>query len=380
MTEWDWQPLGEVCRTGAGGTPLKAKREFYENGEIPWLLSGEVGQRDILQASQRITKLGLQNSSAKIFPNNTVLIAMYGATAGEVGVLKFSSSTNQAVCGIYPSDELLPDFIYYFFLHAKERLVETATGNAQPNISQTKIRATRIPVPPLAEQRRIVEILDEAFAGIVAATANSEKNLANAQELLAATLNDLISSDEAGTRECSLREVCVVDWGNTDLTKKSYEGDGRFLAVSAAGCDGRIGHKEHTAFTPVLSAIGARCGRMFLPNEDFTAIKNTITLTPRPGEVDGRFLYYLLTSIELPKRGAAQPFIAKGDIQKFMVQVPTRTEQIEIVSALDQMKQATADLECLYHKRLDAMSELKQSILGLAFSGGLLASEQAVAA
>jgi len=137
-------------------------------------------------------------------------------------------------------------------------------------------------------------------------------------------------------KSVTLKDLCVVDWGNTSLTKSSYAEDGPYLAVSAAGCDGRIAHREHQRFTPVLSAIGAQCGRMFFPDEDFTAIKNTITLTPKEGEVTGRFLFYLLTSVQLPRRGAGQPFISKGDIQAFSVDVPAVSEQQRIVGVLDE--------------------------------------------
>ena len=81
---WEIKKLGEVCDTGAGGTPLKAHKEYYEGGKIPWLLSGEVSQGEIFEAKNFITEKGLRNSSAKLFPINTVLVAMYGATAGQV--------------------------------------------------------------------------------------------------------------------------------------------------------------------------------------------------------------------------------------------------------------------------------------------------------
>lgn len=135
----------------------------------------------------------------------------------------------------------------------------------------------------------------------------------------------------------SLKEICDVDWGNTNLTKSAYVKDGKFLAVSAAGADGFIDHFEHEPNVPVLSAIGAQCGRMFYPGERFTAIKNTITLTPKENVVDGKFLYYLFTYVELPQRGAAQPFISKGDIEKFRVSIPVSlAEQRKIVKKLDQ--------------------------------------------
>lgn len=137
-------------------------------------------------------------------------------------------------------------------------------------------------------------------------------------------------------REVSLKEICKVDWGNTRLTKSSYIDDGKFLAVSAAGADGLINHYEHEANVPVLSAIGAQCGRMFYPGARFTAIKNTITLTPKEGMSDGKFLYYLFTHVELPQRGAGQPFISKGDIEAFRVSIPENMdEQCEMVMKLD---------------------------------------------
>ena len=87
-----------------------------------------------------------------------------------------------------------------------------------------------------------------------------------------------------GWQRVKLGDVAIIDWGNTDLTKSAFVDGGKFLGVSAAGFDGRIDHAEHSAFTPVLSAIGAKCGRMFMPEEDFTAIKNTITLTAKKND------------------------------------------------------------------------------------------------
>lgn len=133
-----------------------------------------------------------------------------------------------------------------------------------------------------------------------------------------------------------LKDICVIDWGNTSLTKKSYEEEGKYLAVSATGADGKISYYEHEADVCVLSAIGAQCGKMFFPQQQFTAIKNTITLTPNREKVNSKYLYYLLTYIDLPKRGAAQPFISKGDIEKCEIPyLPSLAEQQRIVAKLD---------------------------------------------
>jgi restriction endonuclease S subunit len=153
----------------------------------------------------------------------------------------------------------------------------------------------------------------------------------------------------------SLGEICIVDWGNTSLTKSSYVDDGEYLAVSATGGDGRIGHCEHKALTPVISAIGAQCGKLFLPREDFTAIKNTITLTPINHKQSQEaccpvFLYHLLSSVQLPRRGAGQPFISKGDLQEFKITLPPLEEQRRIAAILDKaqdVKAMVAQRSCL---------------------------------
>ena len=182
-TSWEKKKLEEICETGSGGTPLKGHKEYYENGNTPWLRSGEVCKKEITESELFITEVGLKNSSAKIFPINTVLVAMYGATAGQTGILKFESSTNQAVCGIFPNDNFIPEYLYYFFLSYKKQLVAQAVGGAQPNISQIKIRKTFIPLPPLEEQKRIVAHLDSLSEKVHQLEEIYTKQLADCDEL-----------------------------------------------------------------------------------------------------------------------------------------------------------------------------------------------------
>ena len=160
-------------------------------------------------------------------------------------------------------------------------------------------------------------------------------------------------------RELALGELCLIDWGNTSLTKKAYVSNGKYLAVSATGGDGRIDHYEHTAFTPVISAIGAQCGKLFLPEENFTAIKNTITLTPHQKEIpyENKYLFYLLSSLKLPRRGAGQPFISKGDLEKFKVSLPPLAEQQRISNILDKEYK----LQKVYKNKYKKYSELLKS-------------------
>lgn len=188
---WEVKRLGEVCDTHSGGTPNKSHREYYEGGNIPWLRSGEVAQLYIKNCELYITPEGLNNSSALLFPQDTVVIAMYGATAGQVGILKKGMTTNQAVCGIFPTPTFVPEFLYYTFLCIKQDLVSKAIGNAQPNISQTTIRNTLLPIPPLP--------LQQSFANRIAVINNQCENLNKSihemETLLATRMDKLLNID-----------------------------------------------------------------------------------------------------------------------------------------------------------------------------------------
>lgn len=157
---WKTKKLGDVFQTTSGGTPAKGHNEYYDNGTIPWLRSGEINKMYIYDTELYITELGLHNSSAKWFPTNTVVIAMYGATVGQVGILCKEMTTNQAVCGIFPNDEFIPIYIYHFLLSKKNEYIEIAAGGAQPNISQNIVRNTLISCPPLSLQQQFASKIE----------------------------------------------------------------------------------------------------------------------------------------------------------------------------------------------------------------------------
>jgi type I restriction enzyme S subunit len=151
--KWEIAKLGNVCKTTSGGTPSKGHPEYYEGGDIPWLRSGEVNKMNIHETELFITEEGLNNSSAKWFPKGTVVIAMYGATVGQVGILCNPMTTNQAICGIFPNDTFTPIYLYHFLLSKKPEYLEIATGGAQANISQNIVRDTVVSCPPLTLQQ-----------------------------------------------------------------------------------------------------------------------------------------------------------------------------------------------------------------------------------
>jgi len=156
-SKWELVAIEKICDTSSGGTPLTDKQEYYHNGNIPWVNSGEVRNGIINQTENKITQLGLENSSAKLFPINTVLVAMYGATAGQVGILGIEAATNQAVCGILPNDKISPIYLYYFLCTQLDNFLNMRSGVARLNISQNIIREFKIPLPPKQIQEKIID-------------------------------------------------------------------------------------------------------------------------------------------------------------------------------------------------------------------------------
>lgn len=150
---WKQEKLGHIFQTSSGGTPSKNNIEYYEGGSIPWLRSGEVSQGFIYKTELFITEAGMNNSSAKIFPVDTVAIAMYGATVGQVGIIKVPMTTNQAVCGLFPNPDYSPIFMMFFLKGMQPVFLKDATGGAQPNISQGIIKNTYIPLISLSLQQ-----------------------------------------------------------------------------------------------------------------------------------------------------------------------------------------------------------------------------------
>ena len=145
---WEVKKLGEIYNTTSGGTPSRKKLEYYENGTIPWVKSKELYGNFIIETEENITELGLSKSSAKLVPEKTVMLAMYGATVGESSILSKRACSNQAICSIMQK-KLSYVYIFQFLRYFKNDILNQAVGSAQQNISQAIIKDLQIIVPPI---------------------------------------------------------------------------------------------------------------------------------------------------------------------------------------------------------------------------------------
>lgn len=158
--EWEVKQIIDISDTMSGGTPNRSKKYYYEFGNICWVKTGELSNKYIYDTEEKITDIAIKESSAKLVPINSVIVAMYGATIGKISINKREVTTNQACCSIICKQDIVDyEFLYYILLFNKEKLIELGAGGAQPNISQQIIKSFKVIVPNLNEQKNIANIL-----------------------------------------------------------------------------------------------------------------------------------------------------------------------------------------------------------------------------
>ena len=167
---WCWATLGSIGKWQSGATPSRMRKDYY-GGDIPWLKTGDLNDWYITDIPEYITQQALNETSVKLNPAGSILIAMYGATIGKIGILTMPATTNQACCACISHNGIEQMYLFYYLLSHKEEFVHQGGGGAQPNISKEKIVETLIPIPPLSEQLRIIKAIEAIFNQIDTITA-----------------------------------------------------------------------------------------------------------------------------------------------------------------------------------------------------------------
>lgn len=216
--------LSTFCKTSSGGTPSRSNNAFFENGTIPWVKSGELKNRYITNVEEYITDIAVEKSSAKLVSKGSLLIAMYGATVGEVSQLTFDATTNQAICSILPDQKVCDvNYLYRFLEASKPYLLTRRVGGGQPNISQAVIKDLEVPLPPLNEQRRIAFILEKADE----LRQKRQQAIEKLDQLLQATFIDMfgdpVSNPKGWDVGCIGDMLESVKYGSSD--KATLEGE-----------------------------------------------------------------------------------------------------------------------------------------------------------
>lgn len=370
---WTYKKLGEVFETYAGGTPSKTNKANYENGTIPWIRSGEVCRKYITESELFISEEGLKSSSAKYYPVNTVLVAMYGATAAQCGILRFEATSNQAVCGILPHKDFLPEFVYSFFTYFKDELASQAQGGAQPNISQEKIKKILFPCISLSEQQRIVSRLDSAFAHIDELKANAEKKLSEARALFQKALTKAMEPKE-GWEEKKLPDISE----NLDSMRKPVTKKDRTRGIYPYyGASGIVDYVDDYIFDEDLLCISEDGANLLMrtypiafPISGKVWVNNHAHVLRFKCKITQKYVEYFFSGIKLDDyiTGAAQPKLTQKALNNIVINIPdTEEEQQRIVSRLDSLSAHVRELEEVLQKTIAECDALKQALLRQVF-------------
>lgn len=202
----EYKKICEITSVVTGGTPSTSVDEYWAGGSIPWLQSGCCQNCDVNEAEKFITQAGYDNSSARLMPKDTVMIALTGATAGKLGYLNFEACGNQSITGILPCDLLNQKFLFYYLISKRPQILSDCVGGAQAHISQGYVKNIHVPMCPLAVQEKIVKILDKTMEIIV----SRKRELEELDNLIKSRFVELFGSMES---KIPISEMCNVTGG-----------------------------------------------------------------------------------------------------------------------------------------------------------------------
>lgn len=196
----EWKVSRAFKSIGSGTTPKSGTPEYYDEGSVNWLITGDLNDGEITKTSKKITPKAVSDySTLKTYPANSLVIAMYGATIAKVGLLKIPTTVNQACCVLVPSKRIDPRYAYYYFLSSKRKLIDLGSGGGQPNISQDVVRSFKITLPEKSEQKKMVDYLDaktQTLDKILTAKNHTHTHLS---ELRQAIITELVYPDGGRT-------------------------------------------------------------------------------------------------------------------------------------------------------------------------------------
>ena len=388
---WQTKTIGDVCAVVNGGTPKTGVASYWDGPHL-WVTPAEMGKRStpyMEQTARTITDDGLQNSSARPLPPYSVILSSR-APIGYLVINTLPMATNQGCKGLVPSDQMDHKFLFYYLTSNVELLNELGSGATFKELSGGKLKEVPIPVPPLAEQQRIVGILDEAFEGIATAKANAEKNLQNARALFESHLQSVFTQRGDGFALKKLSDVCAITSTLVDPRKDEFlvlthvgagnieSQTGVFVELKTALEEGLISGKFLFDESMVLySKIRPYLMKVARPDFNGLCSADMYPLAPTAGEITRDYLFHLLLSkpfTDYAIQGSARagmPKVNREHLFEFAVWLPAIKKQTELAAKLDELHEETQRLESLYQRKLTALDELKKSLLHQAFSGAL---------
>jgi type I restriction enzyme S subunit len=395
---WELRTLGDVCEIFNGSTPLKSKREFWDDGEINWFTISDIRKqgRNIKYTQQKITSEGFNSTSITLLPKKSVLLCCT-ASVGEYAITDVELTTNQQFNGLVVKEKnkLFSEYLFHYSSTLKEKLLSKSGKATIDFVSMTKVKTIPIPLPPLPQQKQIVAIIDKAFAAIDTAKTNAEQNLQNAKELFESYLQNVFEN-KGDDWEMEKLGVLGKLTSSKRIYKKEYVSSGipfyrskeikelshnKKLSIELYISEQRYTEIKNKFGIPkegdlLLTAVGT-IGEMYIvrKNDEFYFKDGNIMWLKDFSTLNSYYLKYALTNfverLKALSQGAAYSALTIEKLKEYSIPIPPIREQQQIVQKLDTLSAETKKLESIYIQKIVDLEEMKKSILQKAFSGEL---------
>ena len=376
--KWEKVKLGDICKyVTSGGTPKSSIKEYYEPKQIPWLKTKEVNYCRIYETEAYISKDGLDNSSAKMIPQNSVIVAMYGQgdTAGRVAINKIPLTTNQACCNlIIDETKAYYEFVYYQLVTLYEKMVSLKNGGAQPNLNAAIIKSMEIKLPPLKTQRYIADILS-SYDNLIENNQKQIKLLEEAaQRLYKEWFVDLrfpghentkiVDGVPEGWRKFPLEEIAPVVTGKKDANYGDKGGNYPFFTCSQE----TITAPGYSFDTSAVILAGNGDFNVKLYRGKFEAYQRTYVLAPFDHSNLFNLYFTVQNNVEALAKGASGStikFLTKGMLQKILV----LTADKKILDKFNDYEENIQQKVEALKKQVEDLTEIRNRLLPKLMSG-----------
>ncbi len=381
--------LGDIFEIGSGGTPSKSHPEYY-GGNIPWVKTGDLKNEYLYEVEDFITEEGLNNSSAKMYEEDTVLIAMYGATIGATSILKMKACTNQACAAFRKNEQVIPEYLYYFLRSQKEKFVKDGVGGAQPNISAGYLKKVEMELPSLDEQKVIVDILDK----ISDVVCKRSFELQSLDDLIKARFVELFGDsiiNPMGWKKCKFGEVIyyqegpgVRNWQFRDsgiklinirnVVNDSLELSNTNNYLDVEEVENKYKHFLLDAGDYVMASSGVTWGKIAeVFQEHLPLCLNTSMIRIRPLDnciINKKYIFHFIKSdgfrkqIERLITGSAQPNFGPSHLAKVDILVPDIEVQNQFAVFVEQVDKSKVAIQKALNQAQTLFDSLMQDYFG----------------
>ena len=349
--------LGDIFTIMSGGTPDKKKSEYYANGTIPWVKTGDLKNQYVPTGIECITEEGLNNSSAKLFPPNTVLVAMYGATIGACSILPYEASTNQACAAFLPNEKVMPTYLYYFLSSKKEQFIKDGVGGAQPNISAGYLKNVQFDLIPMQQQINMVRTLDKVSELITL----RKEQLAKLEQLVKSRFIELFGDPIRNTQNRPTTDfINVVKMQRGfDLPVQDRQQNGK---VPVFGSNGALDRHNVAKVQGggVITGRSGTIGKVYYTEGDYWPLNTSLFSVDTHGN-NIIYLAYLLQMYDLSRftEGTGVPTLNRNKFHdKPIIDVPLN-EQKQFAVFVKQTDKSKLAIQ----QSLDKLETLKKSLM-----------------